>query len=342
MADCTVVILTWNNFDFIRRFLPVMVDHTPPDQAAIMIADNGSTDASLEWISAHYPQIEILTLGQNYGFTGGYLRALRQVKTSLAVLMNSDIEVRPGWIEPLLEIARSAKVGAVMPKILFQKDPSLFEYAGASGGYIDRYGYPFCRGRLFDRVEKDQGQYDQPANVFWASGACMMLSMKAYREAGELDEGFFAHMEEIDLCWRMQLRGYEIKVNPASEVWHVGGGTLPNEHPHKLFLNFRNSLLMLHKNLAKQERFKTLLIRMLLDGVAAIKYLLAGKWHFFSAVLKAHMAFHRLRKHTKNQHSSLKLTALTGVYPGSVVYQYFIRGKKSFAALKSKRFEQGL
>jgi len=336
MVQATVVILAWNNLDYLKRFLPTLIEYTPDDQALVMVADNGSGDGSVAWIRNNFPTIRVLPLDRNHGFTGGYIRALKEVATPLAILLNSDIEVKPGWLDPLLLTMKDPMVGAVMPKILSYSDPARFEYAGASGGMIDRYGYPFCRGRVFDHLELDLGQYDEPGEVFWASGACMMVRMDAYHKAGGLDERFFAHMEEIDLCWRIHQCGFQVWVNPQSEVLHVGGGSLPNEHPHKIFYNFRNSLLMLHKNLPRAERRGILWIRMILDGVAAFKYLLNGKGSLALAILKAHAGYYRLRRNYTEPEPGIKLREIPGFHPFSTVWRFFVRGVNTYDKLVVK------
>ncbi len=336
MVQATVVILAWNNLEYLKRFLPTLVDYTPADEALVMVADNGSSDGSVAWIKVNFPKVSVLPLDRNHGFTGGYIRALKEVGTPLAVLLNSDIEVKRGWLKPLLLTMQDPLIGAAMPKILSHADPAKFEYAGASGGMIDRYGYPFCRGRVFAHLEHDHGQYNKPCQVFWASGACMMVRMDAYHKAGGLDERFFAHMEEIDLCWRIHRSGYQVWVNPESEVLHVGGGSLPNEHPHKIFYNFRNSLLMLRKNLSRVDRRGILWMRMILDGVAAFKYLLNGKVTLALAILKAHAGYYQLRRNYPEPEHRIKLREIPGYYPFSTVWRYFVRGTKTYDKLVVK------
>lgn len=338
-TQVSIVVLTWNNLDYLKQFLPILIDRTPSDKAAIIIADNGSEDGTVAWLTTEFPDIEVISFNTNYGFTGGYERAMQQVTTPFSVLLNSDIEVLPGWLDPLLETMTDRRVAAVMPKINSHSVPSSFEYAGAAGGWIDQYGYPFCRGRVFSTIEEDSGQYDDQVSVFWASGACMMVRMETYRKAGGLDTAFFAHMEEIDLCWRFKRLGYEVWCNPASTVLHVGGGTLPNEHPHKIYLNFRNSLLLLYKNLPLRNRRKILFIRKILDGIAAIQFMISGKFSFVSSVLKAHRHYHKmLRQYQKSdtwpQAQASDTVIQSGLYKGSIVWDYFVRGRKKFTDLK--------
>lgn len=339
----SIVILTWNNLHFLKDFLPVLQDRTPRNLAEILIADNGSQDGTVQWLEEFHPEIPLLSFGFNLGFTGGYIQALREVKTPYALLLNSDVEVRSGWLQPLLKTMENEKIGAVMPKILSHADPSHFEYAGASGGFIDRYGYPFCRGRLFNAIEQDIGQYNTSREVFWATGACLMVRMKAYEESGGLDPAFFAHMEEIDLCWRMHRIGYEIHVNPESEVLHVGGGSLPNETPHKIYLNFRNNLLLLQKNLPDEIRSKTLFRRKLLDGIAAFQYLIKFKWRFVMAILKAHRHYGKMKKQLNRSdipHQTVEETTNhPGWYNGSVVSAFFLSRIRDFQHLPLKHWK---
>jgi GT2 family glycosyltransferase len=341
MPKATVVILNWNSLDFLRKFLPAFQDFTPRDLADIVIIDNGSTDESLAWIRSEHPDIRTIELDRNHGYSGGYALGLEQVVSEYAVLINSDVEVTEGWIIGLLDFMDShPKAGAVAPKILSHFNRNHFEYAGAAGGCLDAYGFPFCRGRIFNAIEEDHGQYDTPAKTFWASGACLLVRMEAYRKAGGLDPHFFAHMEEIDLCWRMQSAGFEIWYAPTSKVYHVGGGTLPNESPYKLYLNFRNNLLLLHKNLPQKSRSRVLFLRMILDGIAAIQYLVKFKPGNFSAVLKAHRDFKRMVKlHYQGSSLESQNTGKTpdGLYRGSIVVDFFIKGVRTFDQIRNHR-----
>ena len=297
-----VVILNWNTKDFLERFLPGLLNSVRDSDASVIVADSASTDGSMEMMQERFPDVRRIVLDRNYGFTGGYNRALAQVEAEYYVLINSDIEVTPGWLEPLTEWMDShPDCGACGPKLLSWQDRGRFEYAGAAGGRLDRWGYPFCRGRILSRTEEDHGRYDAPADVFWVTGACLMTRSVLWRRLGGLDDRFFAHMEEIDLCWRMQLRGWKVTLVPASYVYHIGGGTLPNESPFKLRLNFRNNLLLLENNLPStlQSRFKTrvrILARMCLDGLSALVYLLKGKRDFYRAVVQAHREYRQLRR----------------------------------------------
>ena len=297
-----VVILNYNTRNYLEQFLPGLIASCEGLDAGVVVADNASMDASVEFMKSKFPEIPLIVLDKNYGFTGGYNRALEQVEADYFVLINSDIEVPQGWLKPLVDWMDShPDCGACGPKLLSWRQRDTFEYAGAAGGLVDRYGYPFCRGRIMQKVEKDHGQYDEPANVLWCSGACLMVRSSVWKALGGLDDRFFAHMEEIDLCWRMQLRGWKVTLVPASYVYHIGGGTLPNESPFKLRLNFRNNLLLLENNLPStlQSRFRTrvrILVRMCLDGFSALVYLFKGKWDFFRAVVQAHREYRQLRR----------------------------------------------
>ncbi len=341
MPDIDVVILNWNGLHFLKQFLPLLIRHTPEEDAQIVVADNGSTDESLNWLAANYgKRVKTISFDQNYGFAEGYNRALQQTQSNYAVLLNSDVEVTQGWLEPLLSAIHPAHIAAVMPRILSYAQKDNFEYAGAAGGFIDRWGFPFCRGRILNRVEKDTGQYDDNCNVFWTTGACMMVKMVAFRDEGGFDARFFAHMEEIDLCWRFQASGYSVLAIPGSTVYHVGGGTLPSGNPKKIFLNVRNSLFTLYKNLPRKNLIRILLVRMVLDGLAAYKFLFEGKPQNFIAVLKAHLAFYRERKEYRPvREPNLKILPpdqFSGYYPGSIVIDYYLRRKRNFSQLRSK------
>jgi GT2 family glycosyltransferase len=341
MPKASVVILNWNSLEFVKSFLPVLHRYTPAESAEIVIIDNGSNDGSPGWIRQNYNDIRIIQLDRNYGYSGGYALGLKEIHSDFAVLINSDIEVTEGWIDGMLGFMEThPEAGALAPKILSYDNRDHFEYAGAAGGWIDRYGFPFCRGRIFNSIEKDSGQYDEPAKVFWASGACLMVRMESYRRAGGLDPHFFAHMEEIDLCWRLQLSGYGIWYYSGSIVFHVGGGTLPNESPYKLYLNFRNNLLLLFKNLGPAERSRILFIRMIFDGIAAFQYLLKGKFSNFGAVLRAHRDFKKMKRSEYKDYEFTTLAdakTLHGLYRGSIVIGFFIRGFRVFRQVPFQR-----
>lgn len=287
-----IVILNWNGRKMMSEYLPTVIEYSR-DEAAIIVADNDSTDDSVEWLERNYPQVGVIRLDKNYGFAEGYNRALRQVDAEYYVLLNSDVLVTHHWLTPLIEeMDNHHDIAACQPKLLSVRDRDAFEYAGAAGGYIDRYGYPFCRGRLFDTVEDDNGQYDNPQEVLWATGACLVVRAKDYWEAGGLDGRFFAHNEEIDLCWRLHRMGKHVFCFPESEVYHVGGGTLPKSNPMKTFLNFRNNLTMLYKNLPDNELSHIMRVRWFLDYLAAFETLIVNrKWGDFKAIFCARRAF---------------------------------------------------
>lgn len=335
MLSTAVVILNWNGAKWLAQFLPRVVA-TTPEWARVVVADNGSTDSS-ESVVAEYERVEWLQLDQNYGFAGGYNRALAQLKEEVFVLLNSDVEPAEGWLEPLIaRLEEMPNVAALQPKIRSWAERERFEYAGAAGGFIDRYGYPFCRGRVMGMTEVDGGQYDAPAEIFWASGACMVVRAEAWRRAGGLDEDFFAHMEEIDLCWRLQELGYKVEVVPASVVYHVGGGSLPNNSPRKIYLNFRNSLYMLHKCLPDREMWR-LGCRLMMDWLSWGVYVLTGKWRFAREVRRAHRDYRAARAELERKRDAVQATAVVEepvtIFDGWIVWRYFV-GSRRFAQLK--------
>ena len=321
----------------LAEYLPKVVA-TLPEGVGLTVADNGSTDDSLTWLAENYPQVERLVLDQNYGYAGGYRRALEMLDDDIFILLNSDVAPAEGWVESLVAPFSDERVAAVAPKLLSVAEPERFEYAGAAGGFIDLFGYPFCRGRILGTVEHDHGQYDTPRTTFWASGACLAVRAEALREVGSLDEHFFAHMEEIDLCWRLWSAGWRVMVEPRSVVWHLGGGTLPNNSPRKLYLNFRNSLAMMYKNLPKSGLWR-LWLRMLLDGGSALVYLLTGKWNYFKAVWRAHCDFRKMRRdylRTERQRVQSRVVAQPeGIYRGSILLRYLL-GKREFGERQFK------
>ena len=302
MLKTAVVILNYNTRNYLRQFLPGLIESCKGLDAEVIVADNASSDGSAQMMKAEFPEVRLITLTENFGFTGGYNRALRQVEAEYYVLINSDVEVPSHWLGRLQDwMDTHPECGACGPKFLSFKERDTFEYAGAAGGLIDSFGYPFCRGRILQKLEKDHGQYDSPTDVLWCSGACLMVRSSVWKALGGLDDRFFAHMEEIDLCWRMQLRGWKVTVVPESYVYHIGGGTLSNESPFKLRLNFRNNLLTLENNLPATlgSRFRArvrILVRMCLDGLSAMTYLLKGKWSFFKAVVQAHREYRKMRR----------------------------------------------
>ncbi len=335
MSVTKVVILNWNGEEHLKKFLPAVLANTPAG-VGIVVADNGSQDGSLALLEGEFPQVEIIRLDDNYGYAEGYNRALAQIDADFYILMNSDVEPAPDWFPPLIAAMEAGtRLAAVAPKLLAYTDRDHFEYAGASGGFIDFLGYPFCRGRILRSIERDNGQYDTPREVFWASGACMMVRAEAFREMGGFDETFFAHMEEIDLCWRLHLHGWRVGVEPRSTVYHLGGGTLPNDNPRKLYLNYRNNLAMLYKNLPQGSREFILFIRMVLDGASAAVFLLQGRPKLFSVVFRAHMDFHARRPALAVLRKQIRATATTRarwIYPGSILLRYFL-GCRDFKSI---------
>ncbi len=330
-----IVILNWNGRNFLERFLPSVVASDYPNKQ-IIVADNASTDGSVTFIQQHFPQVKIIINPANEGFAKGYNTALSQVFSDYYVLLNNDVEVAPGWIGPIIELMENnPSVGACQPKIILQQSKNVFEYAGASGGWIDKFGYPFARGRVFDVVEEDNGQYNQPQACFWATGAAMFVRADMYHVLGGLDEYFFAHQEEIDFCWRLQLAGYKIFVQPASVVYHVGGGTLPKGNARKDFLNFRNNLIMLAKNEPLATALWKIPFRILLDSTAAYKELFTGNKSAYFSIAKAHLYFIKwlIADKKKSVFPISKSGKLNGRYNGSVVWQYFIANKTRFSEI---------
>jgi GT2 family glycosyltransferase len=328
----SIVILNWNGRGFLEKFLPSVTACTCPG-AEVIIADNASSDDSLAFVREHYPQLRIIEMDKNRGFAGGYNEALRHLDSDYYVLLNSDVEVTAGWLEPVIELMEKDRtIGACQPKIRMYADKGLFEYAGAAGGWLDYLGYPFAKGRVFDDCEEDNGQYDQAEPIFWASGAAMFIRSHLFHEMGGLDTYFFAHQEEIDLCWRLQLAGHKVYSCPRSVVYHVGGGTLPKGNERKVFLNFRNNLIMMAKNLPAGQSWWKIPFRFLLDSISAWKSLLAGEGVYFMAILEAHLAFLKwvAIKRKESVFPQKKGGKLLGWYTGSVVWQYFIAGKKTF------------
>ncbi len=325
-----VVILNWNGQLFLEKFLPSVISYSFLE-AEIIVADNHSTDDSISFLQANFPSVKIILLDKNYGFAGGYNKALKQVEAEYYVLLNSDVEVTKNWLTPMIDLLENDKnVVACQPKIKDYNNKNYYEYAGAAGGFIDKLGYPLCRGRIFDKIEEDTGQYDDVTEIFWASGACLFIRAKEFYEIGGLDEFFFAHMEEIDLCWRLKNKGYKIMFCPTSTVYHVGGGTLNKTKPQKTFLNFRNSLLTLHKNLPKGNRFIILLARLLLDGLAGIKFLFSGKPTHTWAIVRSHFSFFNGLHQNKLKRTPSLTPNLTGLINKSVVVSYYLKKTNKF------------
>jgi hypothetical protein len=348
----TILILNYNGQKWLEKFLPSVLA-TDYDKAKldILVVDNASTDQSVDFLTRHFPAVRVTVLDKNYGFAGGNNRGVEKhllPETEIVVLLNSDVEVPPDWLKPLTEeFEKNPKWGALQPKLLAQTQKTYFEYAGAAGGWIDSFGYAFGRGRIFDTLEEDKGQYDsaEPVPVFWATGACIAIRREVLTKIGLFEESFFAHYEEIDFCWRLQRAGWLVGVVSRSHVWHVGGGTLPQGNPRKVYLNFRNSLATLYKNLPMPAGLLTIFWRLMLDAPAALKELAGGKVANFMSIFKSHIAFYgmigRLNKvRKKDQVADLPfspLSRLKGTFNGSVVWQYFVRGKKTFSEIVRER-----
>ena len=334
-----VVILNYNGRKFLEEFLPNVIANCDPALAEVVVADNASTDDSVAFMREHFPEIRLIENGSNGGFTTGYNLALRQVEAQYYVLLNSDIEVAPHWIEPVIALMDAdPQIAACQPKILSYYNKDQFEYAGACGGFIDKYGYPFCRGRLFQNLENDEHQYDEPMEVFWATGACMFVRADLYHQIGGLDDSFFAHMEEIDLCWRLKNAGYKVYCCPQSWVYHIGGGTLPKNSPRKTYLNFRNNLSLLVKNLPKRRVKRTILYRIFLDWVAADKFLFEGCFKDFWMVFKAHWDFYRRLRSLRAKRRENTHQLVSCIYKRNIVFDSILRGKKKYSELKETDF----
>ncbi len=334
MKKVSIVILNWNGAHMMRTYLPTVIKNTP--EAEIIIADNASTDDSLKMLAEEFPEIRTIILDKNYGFAEGYNQALKQVDSEYYVLLNSDVDVPEGWLTPLLSFMDShPEACACQPKLHAINDRDSFEYAGAAGGFLDKYGYPFCKGRIFETVEKDNGQYDGNHEILWATGACMMVRSKDYWAAGGLDGRFFAHNEEIDLCWRLRLMGRKIFCVTDSIAYHLGGGTLPKGNPRKTFLNFRNNLTMLYKNLPDNELSHVMRVRFFLDWLAAFQMLILGRsWGDFKAVYKARKEFNRWKHGFDADRKRIQASKKTDYIPErikkSILWEYYVKGKKTF------------
>ena len=335
LPTVAVVILNWNGKSFLEKFLPSVVASSY-DNLKVYVADNGSTDDSIVFLKQHYPAINIIVNDNNEGFAKGYNTALKQVSSDYYILLNSDVEVTPAWIEPVISLMETDKnIAACQPKILSYTNKNLFEYAGASGGFIDKLGYPFTRGRVFETCEEDTGQYDDTIQIFWATGAALFIRASVFHEMNGFDEYFFAHQEEIDLCWRIQNNGYAIYAVPESVVYHVGGGTLAMGSRKKVLLNFRNNLVMMSKNLPFKELIWKIPLRILLDAIAAYRYLIHADFSTFISIASAHLQYVQwifLEKKQKN-HFKIKMKSFRGVYNASVTWQYFIKKKKTFSEI---------
>jgi GT2 family glycosyltransferase len=338
LPKIAVVILNWNGKHFLQQFLPSLVSSTYLNYEVI-VADNGSSDDSVSFLNTNYPSIRVIRFEKNLGFAKGYNEALKQVESDYYVLLNSDVDVVPGWLEPMVQLLENdPAIAACQPKLLSFANKNLFEYSGAAGGWLDKYGYPFAKGRVFDICEEDHGQYDQSEPVFWASGASLFIRAKIFHEMRGFDEYFFAHQEEIDLCWRIQLAGHKIYSCPASVVYHVGGGTLPRGNTKKTYLNFRNNKIMLSKNLPFPRKIWVMWMRNLLDAISAWKGLLTGDGGYFVAIIRAHMAFIKWSLfHRKNSlFPSDKKRPLAGYLQKNIAWQHFVKKKKSFSEITGK------
>ena len=325
MSDIAIIILNWNGSALLKRFLPSILKNSA--QARIYVIDNGSTDNSVEVLQSDFKDVQVIALDKNYGFAGGYNEGLKSVKESILCLLNSDVRVEGNWIEPITELFKNPEIGIIQPKILDEKNPELFEYAGAAGGFIDFLGYPYCRGRLFSHIEKDRGQYDDEIPVFWATGACLFIRNELFKKLKGFDERYFAHQEEIDLCWRAQRIGYQVWYTSKSKVFHLGGSTLSNANPFKTQLNFRNSLLNIVKNSENQLLWLIVGARLILDGVAGLFFLIQGKPKHTLAIIKAHFQFYsRFRTYLRERTNSFNTTVKP--VKRAIVFDYYIRGYK--------------
>lgn len=331
LIKTAVVILNWNGLDMLKAYLPSVVAYSQSEDCKVYVIDNASTDASVSYVEAEHPTVGVVRLDRNHGFAGGYDIGLAGIDARYYILLNSDVRVTDGWLKPLVAYMDShPHVAACQPKILSERDHGMFEYAGACGGYIDRYGYPFCRGRIFSTIERDEGQYDSIADISWASGAALAVRSDVFRHVGGFDETFFAHMEEIDLCWRIRRAGHAISCVPSSVVYHVGGATLGQENPYKTYLNFRNNLIMLRKNLPPRHYHRIMAVRALLDGIAALQFLLTLQPSKAAAVCRARIDYwHRMKDYKR-------LYAMAGsivCYRRSIVCDYYLHGRKKFSRL---------
>lgn len=334
MKNTAVVILNYNGFGFLNQFLRNVVNQSP--EADVVVVDNCSSDQSIIFIEQNFPEVLVIRNSENLGFAGGYNQGLRGLDYENFVLLNSDVEVTSGWLVPLLEkITANPNLAALQPKILDFNNKDQFEYAGAAGGFLDKFGYAFCRGRIFDTLEKDNGQYDDAKDIFWATGACFFVKSKVFKDLGGFDERFFAHMEEIDLCWRIHNAGYQIQYEPSSVVYHVGGGTLHKSNPFKTYLNFRNNLAMLYKNLPSESLVPVIFTRLILDGISSLKFLKDGNLKAIWAIIKAHFAFYAMIPYLSKKRKGPFLGA-GNLSNFSIVWRYFVKKEKKYTEICSE------
>ena len=339
MPKVAIVILNWNGQRLLEKLLPIVVVNSQVEGVDIIVADNASTDSSITFLETKYPEVGLIKLKKNFGFAGGYNHALKQVDADYFILLNSDAAPEANWLPPLITAMEgNAKLGACMPKIRAYNEPDKFEYAGAAGGFIDVFGYPFCRGRILNYIEEDKGQYQEPLPIFWATGAALMIRADIYSSTGGLDESFFAHMEEIDLCWRIKNMGYQIMAIPQSEVLHIGGATLSQQNAKKTYLNFRNNLIMMVKNINAAKLIPILFIRMILDGIAGLHFLAKGEFKHFFAVLKAHFSFYKALPQTIKKRKKLAPKRTHSqhreIYPKSIIWAFYFKQLRRFSDLK--------
>jgi GT2 family glycosyltransferase len=340
MTKTAIIILNWNGVAFLKKFLGSVISYSIDKETVVCVADNGSTDNSVEWVAEKFNEVKLIKLDKNYGFAGGYNLAANQVDAQYFVFLNSDIEVTENWLHPLVSFMdKNPDVASCQPKILSYSQKDHFEHAGAAGCFIDKYGYPFCRGRIINKVEKDTGQYDSQISVFWSSGACMIVRSEAWKKCGGFDADFFAHMEEIDLCWRFHKAGYRVCYLPDSVIYHVGGGTLPYSSPLKTYLNFRNSLFLLYKNLPDNKLKNVLFIRKILDGLAALYFLLQGSFRSAWAVWKAHRDYYKAINELREKRNIVKKIGMNHtqepVLNKSIVFEFYVKGNKTYNSLIS-------
>ncbi len=334
-----IVILNWNGKKYLETFLQSVIQYSNSTDNKVFVVDNNSSDGSVEYVRSHFPEVEIIQFQVNYGFAKGYALSLPKINAKYYLLLNSDVEVSENWLDPMIHmLEKDPKIAAAMPKIKSYTRKNYFEYAGAGGGFIDKYGYPFCQGRILSEIEKDTGQYNEGREIFWASGACMFLRSEAYSKTGGLDGDFFAHMEEIDLCWRLKRLGYKIYYCPESQVYHVGGGTLPNDNSRKLYYNYRNNLYLLFKNLGRIQLLTIMVPRLLLDCISLSLYLFQGKFSFSMSVIRAHIRFYinlpRLVNKRRIFNKIIGKNTVDQTYNKSIVMSFFLKGKKHFTDLE--------